>query len=62
MTYAGTSASSSNWVSPWHFGLNLDPTLLMIENHCSGMLWQLMRGFCYIQDGLRSARFEGGRL
>jgi len=61
-TYGGKSASSSNWVSPWHFGLNLGPTILMTENHRSGMLWQLMRGCRYLQDGLRRAGFEGGWL
>lgn len=61
-TYAGKSASSSNWVSPWHFGLNLGPTILMTENHRSGMLWKLMRGCRYMEDGLRRAGFEGGWL
>lgn len=61
-TYGGAPGSSSNWVSPWHFGLNLGPTVLMTENHRSGMVWQLMRGCRYIVDGLRRAGFEGGWL
>ena len=26
------------WVSPWHFGLNQGPIVLMIENHCTNLL------------------------
>ena len=50
------------WVSPWHFGLNQGPIVLMIENHRSGLLWQLMRSCPYIADGLRRAGFKGGWL
>ena len=39
------------WVSPWHFGLNQGPIVLMIENYRSGMVWRLMRGCPYIQEG-----------
>jgi len=50
------------WVSPWHFGLNQGPIVLMIENYRSDMLWRLMRGCSYIQQGLRRAGFTGGWL
>ena len=50
------------WVSPWHFGLNQGPIVLMIENHRSGLLWQLMRSCPYIVGGLRRAGFTGGWL
>ncbi len=50
------------WVSPWHFGLNQGPIVLMIENHRSGLLWRLMRGCPPIAAGLRRAGFSGGWL
>ena len=50
------------WVSPWHFGLNQGPIILMIENYRSGLLWQLMRSCPYIVSGLRRAGFTGGWL
>jgi hypothetical protein len=50
------------WVSPWHFGLNEGPIVLMIENYRSGLLWRLMRDCSYIQLGLRRAGFTGGWL
>jgi hypothetical protein len=50
------------WVSPWHFGLNVGPIVLMTENYRSGLLWKLMRGCQPVVTGLRRAGFEGGWL
>ena len=50
------------WVSPWHYGLNQGPIILMIENYRTELLWQLMRKCPYIATGLRRAGFTGGRL
>ena len=50
------------WVSKHHFGINEGPTVMMIENHLSGMVWQLMRGCAPLVEGLRRAGFEGGWL
>jgi hypothetical protein len=36
--------------------------LMMIENHRSQFIWELMRSCRYITDGLRVAGFEGGWL
>ena len=61
-TFPAASDEPHGWVSPWHFGLNEGPTILMIENHRTGLLWQLMRGCPYIVAGLRRAGFTGGWL
>jgi hypothetical protein len=50
------------WVSPWHYGLNQGPIILMIENYRTGLLWRLMRTCPYVVDGLRRAGFSGGWL
>ena len=50
------------WVSPWHFGLNIGSTVLMIENYRSGFLWRLMGECPYIRTGLQRAGFIGGWL
>jgi len=50
------------WVSPWHFGLNEGPTILMVKNYRTGLLWKLMRECPYIACGLRQAGFVGGWL
>lgn len=64
-TYNATFAragESPGWISPYHFGLNLGPNVLMIENHRSGLVWALMRGCAPLVEGLRRAGFEGGWL
>ena len=61
-TYPGLAGSPHGWVSPWHFGLNEGPTILMVENYRTGLVWQLMRGCSFISDGLRRAGFAGGWL
>lgn len=50
------------WVSPWHFGLNQGPIILMLENHRTGLLWRLTRDCPYLARGLRRAGFAGGWL
>ncbi len=50
------------WVSPYNFGINQGPIVLMIENHRSGFLWSLMRQCPYLVTGLRRAGFAGGWL
>jgi hypothetical protein len=55
-------ADGAPWVSAGHYGLDQGIVLMMIENHRSGFLWQLMRGCPYLVDGLRRAGFRGGWL
>jgi hypothetical protein len=50
------------WLSPWHYGINEGPIVLMIENHRTGFLWNLMRQCSYMVSGLRKAGFTGGWL
>jgi hypothetical protein len=50
-TYPNKSANPHAWVSPWHFGLNQGPIILMIENHRTGSLWHWMRN-CPFRRGL----------
>ncbi len=52
----------NGWVSPWHFGINEGPIVVMIENHQTDLVWRLMRGCAPIVAGLRAAGFTGGWL
>ena len=61
-TYPSTIVNSHGWVSSFHFGLNEGPTVLMIENYRTGLLWRLMRNSPFIVAGLRRAGFGGGWL
>jgi hypothetical protein len=54
--------SPNGWVSPYHFGLNEGPVVVMIENYLTGLVWKLTRKCPYIVAGLRAAGFTGGWL
>jgi hypothetical protein len=61
-TFPDRSESRYGWVSPWHFGLNEGPIVVMIENYLSGLVWELMRQCPYLATGLRGAGFTDGWL
>jgi hypothetical protein len=61
-TFPGGPRRKYGWVSPYHFGIDQGPVVLMIENYRSGRIWNLMRRCPYIVHGLRRARFSGGWL
>lgn len=61
-TFANGSDPSQSWVSPFNYGLNQGPIVLMIENYRSGLLWHLMRHCPYLVAGLHRAGFAGGWL
>ncbi len=61
-TFPGGREHSIGWVSPYHFGINVGPIVLMIENYRSGLVWELCRSVPAIERGLRAAGFSGGWL
>jgi hypothetical protein len=61
-TYPEKPDPSRPWVSPFHFGLNQGPIVLMIENFQTGLIWRLMRQCPYLVTGIRRAGFRGGWL
>lgn len=61
-TFPEGGGAPFGWVSPWHFGINEGPTVVMIENYQSGLVWRLLRGCPYVIAGLRAAGFTGGWL
>jgi hypothetical protein len=61
-TYPETSRNPHGWVSPWIFGLNQGPIILMIENYESELIWKTIRKCSYIAKGLRRAGFRDGWL
>ena len=48
----------AGWVSPYHFGINEGPTVMMIENYRTGLVWDLMRRCSYLRLGLERAGFR----
>jgi hypothetical protein len=61
-TFPEPSRNEYGWVSPYHFGINQGPIVLMIENYRTEFLWNLMKNCSYIVEGLRNAGFRGGWL
>ena len=61
-TFEDPKSSTGWWVSPYHFGIDQGPVILMIENHRTGLIWDIMRRSPYIKEGLRRAGFRGGWL
>lgn len=59
-TFSGDGPSG--WVSEGYYGLDQGIVVLMIENHRSRLIWNLMRQCPYIGRGLRRAGFTGGWL
>ena len=61
-TLRDRSRGTEGWVSSGYYGLEQGPMVLMIENHGSGFLWNLMKRCPYLVTGLRRAGFAGGWL
>ncbi len=55
-----TDANGRAWVSAGHYGLDQGIALMMIENHRTQRIWQLIRDCPYIRNGLHAAGFRGG--
>lgn len=61
-THPEKTRNPNGWISPWKFGLNEGPIILMIENFQTGFLWELMKNCPYIVEGLMKGGFKGGWL
>jgi hypothetical protein len=50
------------WLSEGWYGLDQGLLAMTIENHRSGLIWEIMRRCSYLRDGLQRAGFDGGWL
>jgi len=62
LSFPSESSAKPGWTSPYHYGINLGPVVLMCENFRSGLLWRLIRHCPYLATGLRRAGFTNGWL
>jgi hypothetical protein len=60
--YQKDGVGENGWVSPWKFGLNEGPMVIMIENFQTQLIWNIIKKCAYITDGLKRAGFKGGWL
>jgi hypothetical protein len=61
-TFTRGAQRGVGWISKGYFGLDQGPIVCMIENHLTGVFWEIMRSCPYIETGLRRAGFTGGWL
>jgi len=61
-SFAVEDSATGWWVTPYHFGIDQGPVVLMIENYRTGLLWDIMRRCRPLLTGLHRAGFAGGWL
>jgi hypothetical protein len=61
-TFQTPKGNKAGWVSPYHFGINEGPTVIMIENYLNDLTWRTMRACPSLKVGLLRAGFSGGWL
>jgi hypothetical protein len=54
--------NAGGWLSEGWYGLDQGLLVMMIENHRTGLIWEIVRHCGYVRDGLKRAGFEGGWL
>jgi hypothetical protein len=61
-TFPNEHGRQCGWLSPWHYGINQGPIVVMIDNYLTESIWRLMKQCPYIVNGLRRAGFVGSWL
>jgi hypothetical protein len=61
-TFRVDNSPTGWWVTPYQFGIDQGPVVLMIENYRTGLIWSFMRRCPPVVAGLRRAGFTGGWL
>jgi hypothetical protein len=56
------ATDGAGWLSKGWYGLDQGLLVLMIENHRTGMIWDIMRNCPTMRAGLERAGFDGGWL
>lgn len=62
LSYTFDEDHPGGWFDKDYLGIDQGPILIQIENHRSGLVWDLMRRNPYIRRGLERAGFTGGWL
>jgi hypothetical protein len=61
-SFAAPDSETGWWVTPYHFGIDQGPVVLMLENYRTELLWNIMRRCPAVVAGLQRAGFSGGWL
>lgn len=57
-----SAANTGGWLSEGWYGLDQGTIVMMIENHRTGLIWEIFRKCSHVRAGLKRAGFEGGWL
>jgi hypothetical protein len=60
LSYPQGSGARSGWFDDQYLAIDQGPILLMVENHRTGFVWDLMKRSPYLTSGLVRAGFGGG--
>lgn len=60
LSYPEGSEARAGWFDEQYLAIDQGPILLMVENHRTGLVWDLMKRSPYVTAGLRRAGFGGG--
>ena len=60
--FADAFNDAARWVDPDRLGIDQGPIVLMIENHRTGFVWDVMKRDPVLRAGLKRAGFAGGWL
>lgn len=54
--------TEGGWFNPDYIGIDQGPILIQLENHQTGLIWDVLKRNKYVRDGLLKAGFTGGWL
>jgi hypothetical protein len=61
-TFTWGEGNENGWFDDDYLGIDQGPIVVMIENHRTGLIWDIMKKNPYILEGLKKAGFTGGWL
>lgn len=61
-TFTWGEGNENGWFDDDYLGIDQGPIVVMIENHRTGLIWEIMKKNPYIIKGLKKAGFSGGWL
>ena len=59
--YDAHSAEQNNWAAKRYLAIDQGPMVVMIENHRTGLLWELFMNAPEVKDGLLKLGFHSGK-
>jgi len=62
LTFPVQEGNSPGWFDVDYLGIDQGPILIQLENHHTGLIWDIMKKNRHIVNGLKKAGFSGGWL